>query len=343
MNASESNFSKLSGVQSTPGQSVEDKPSQLSAETSANERKQPPVPVEGSVVNFFKPPGARQATAPPLSLAPFGIQSNVTSSKQKPEPSQQEITWSCESCTFINARRLAEVDDWLPCDICGAIYMRKDSRKDDCIQNVSPPAFFITSKAGGEEDAGKVIDLIDGSRRPGKRNQGSPEVILIDLGEPDCRDHVTPRQPKRFRRTSDAHPSDAIEIDMEGKQDANGKFSSSEVSVSPNVRPLPTRGPFPSPLTIKTNCHEPPSSVPTTGDATNEDDSDSSDKESNIAGISDMLISQTQDEDACEQNPCKERSLGAANEGSPGADDAAAAPPQKRTKPATEGHSRSPL
>jgi hypothetical protein len=119
--------------------------------------------------------------------------------------------------------------------MCGAIYMRKDSRKDDCIQAVSPPAFLLTSKAGGEKDAGKVVDLIDGSRRPGKRNQGSPKVILIDLGEPDSRDPVTPRQPKRFRRTSDAHPTDVIEIDMEGKQDANRKFSSSEVSVSHSV------------------------------------------------------------------------------------------------------------
>jgi hypothetical protein len=100
--------------------------------------------------------------------------------------------------------------------------------------------------------------------------------------------------------------------------------------------------------TRETKVAGPPlENVPTTGDATNdEDDSDSSDKDSNIAGISDMLISQTQDEDASEQNPCKERSLGAENEGSSGMDDAAAAPaapPQTRTKPTTEGRPRSLL
>jgi hypothetical protein len=235
MNASESNSSKLAGGQSTPPQSVEDELSRFFAETSANERKQPPVPVKGSIMNFFKPPAARQTTAPLLAsaaLASLLIPSNTKSINQKPHLLEQEIAWSCESCTFINATRKVKVEDWLPCEMCGAIYIHKDSQQDDSIRAVSPPAFLITNKAGKQKDAGKVIDLIGDSRRPRRRNQESPEVILIDLGEADCQVPVTPRQPKRVRRTLDAHPSDVIDIDMEGKQDANRSCSSSEMSVS---------------------------------------------------------------------------------------------------------------
>jgi hypothetical protein len=236
MNAIESNSRKLSGGRSTPGQSVEDELSLFFAETSSNERKQPPVPVKGSIMNFFKPPALRQPTAPPVASAASAslrIPTNTTSSKS--QPLQREIEWSCESCTFINSRRKAKVDDWLPCEMCGAIYCHEDSRKDGCIQAAPPPAFLITNKAGVQNDAGKVIDLIGDSRCPGKRNQESSEVIMIDLEEPDSRDPVTPRQHKRVRRTSDAHPPDVIEIDTEGKQYANRSCSSSEVAVSHSV------------------------------------------------------------------------------------------------------------
>jgi hypothetical protein len=236
---------ELSSGWSTPGQSVEDELSRFFAETSANERKQPSAPVKGSIMSFFMPPKARQTTAPPvasttaLASTVKGIPTNMTKSKPKPQPTQQEVQWSCASCTFVNSRRKAKVNEWLPCEMCGTIYIHVDSRKDDDgIQALPPPASLTPNKVGGQNDAGNVIDIIGSSRRPGKRNQDSSEVIVIDLDEPNSLDAVTPRHSKRGRRSSGACPSDVIEIDIKEKQKATRSFSSSKVSVIDTCLPV---------------------------------------------------------------------------------------------------------
>ena len=226
MNASESMSRELSSGRSTPSQSVEDELSRFFAETSANERRQFPAPVKGSILSFFKRPEEPQTTSSRVSSTVLGaVPTNMIKCKPKPQPPQQEVQWSCESCTFINSRKKAEVNEWIPCEMCGDIYIHEDSRNDDDgIQPLASPALLVTHKVGGQNDVGNVIDIIGSSRSPGKRNQDSSEVIVVDLDEPDSLVTIMPRHSKRGRRSSGACPSDVIEIDIEVKQEA---FSSS--------------------------------------------------------------------------------------------------------------------
>lgn len=214
MNASESTVeSKSSGEEL----------SRFFAETSAanaKHKKAAGAPAKGSILNFFKPPA--QTKEPKASSSSCSTRATTMPSRQNnnnkyakslksstPKCSPIEIVeWTCKTCTFDNSREMP-ASGWLPCKMCGECLVEESTAESE--SEVASSSFASQSPKSDDRQK-NIVDLCGGVQKR-RKQQASPEiVVLLDL-DGSYEDLSTPRAAKKPRRTSSSgSKSEAIEI-----------------------------------------------------------------------------------------------------------------------------------
>ena len=169
------------------------------AETASDiaTKRQPKVPVKGSILSFFK-----RASSPDPSTTAKTTSNDANSASQETlgesdsvkKPTKDKIEWQCTTCTFINKRKRSS---YLPCEMCGELFAPGFGSPENSTPRVTPisvpPASRTRARTPQSIAPSKQCSRIHSTpmacsfRKKSSQQSPSEEVISIDETSNDSR------------------------------------------------------------------------------------------------------------------------------------------------------------